>query len=176
MRSGLVKVGIVAVAFSLVAQSAISDELEIKQAIKANGQLVYNKTQKQVDSFSEMFQEGEFYGRLRNNNFYFAYDNPIDGTTTNQVISGLGVSAVYKSATFKGFDVNIGLYGSQAYFDENKIDEISHLKPGKDLVSRYDYANTGSKSLAVIGQANINYKLSKTDFTFGRQLVETFYT
>lgn len=152
-----------------------AQDTEVKSSIKSNGQLVYNISQKNVDNLSDMFQEGEFYGRLRNNNFYFAYDSPDDKTTT-QLISAIGASIVYKSAAFNGFDFNVGLYGSQAFFDEGHIDQISHLKPGKDTLSRFDYSNTGTHSLVVFGQANLNYKISKTSFTLGRQLVETFYT
>ncbi len=108
-----------------------AQDAKVKSSIKSNGQLVYSIGQKNVDNFSDMFQEGEFYGRLRNNSFYFAYDTPNDKTTT-QLISGVGASFIYKSAAFNGFDFSIGLYGSQAFFDEDHIDEISHLKPGKN--------------------------------------------
>ena len=175
MRSGLVKIGMVAAVFSLVAQSATSDELEIKQAIKANGQIVHNKTQKQVDSLSEMFQEGEFYGRLRNNNFFFAYDAQ-DSSHDTQLIPAVGASLVYKSAKFSGFDFTLGLYGSHVFFDDNR-DPVNTIKPGKDTFSRYDYTRTGSSSMGVIGQANLKYTLIEgTGIVLGRQLFESFYT
>jgi hypothetical protein len=145
-----------------------------KQALKTNGQLIYQK-QKSVDSFKDMFQEGSFYGRIRNNNFYFMYDAE-DSGHENNLVGALGASFVYKSASFSGFDFNVGLYGSQSFFDEGDLDSISHLKSAKDTLSRYKYVTTGSKSLFAFGQANINYNYSKTDFTLGRQFVETFYT
>jgi len=135
-----------------------------KQALKANGQLIYNKSN----------NEGHFYGRLRNNNFYYAYKNN-DTSHSTQLVSGIGASIIYKSAIYNGFDFNIALYGANSFFD-NSRDPVTNLKSSKDVLSRFNYVNTGSKSLAVIGQENISYKLSKTKFTLGRQLVETFYT
>jgi hypothetical protein len=145
-----------------------------KQAIKTNGQIIHQK-QKSVDSFKEMFSEGEFYGRIRSNNFFFNYEHE-DLGHENNLVGALGASLVYKSASFSGFDFNLGLYGSQSFFSESDLDNISHLKPAKDTLSRYKYVTTGSHSLFAFAQANLNYKYSKTNFTLGRQLVETFYT
>ena len=144
-----------------------------KQSLKTNGQLIYQK-QKNADSLRELFSKGNFYGRVRSNTFYFAYDND-DATHDTQLISGLGASFVFQSALYNGFDTNIGLYGSHAFFNESS-DPAASIKAGKDTFSRFDYINTGSKSMGVIGQANIGYTYSKTKFILGRQLVETFYT
>ena len=146
-----------------------------KSAIKANGQLVYAQKQKQVEDFSSLFTEGNLYGRLRNNSFYFAYNSPDNGHETH-LVSGVGASIVYKSASLSGFSFHTGLYVSHTFFDEEKLDAISHLKPAKDTLSRYKFVNGGSRSLYVIGQANLNYQYSTTNFTLGRQFVETFYT
>ena len=144
-----------------------------KQSLKTNGQLIYQK-QKNANSLRELFSEGNFYGRLRSNTFYFAYDND-DATHDTQLISGLGASLVFQSAKYKGFDTIVGLYGSHAFFNASN-DPAAYIKAGKDTFSRFDYANTGSKSMGVIGQANIGYSYSKTKLIVGRQLVETFYT
>ena len=142
-------------------------------ALKNNGQLIYN-VQKSVDSFHSMFTQGDFYGRLRSNNFYFAYELP-DSSHYTQEVGSIGGSFVFKSAHYKGFDTTLGLYASQAFFVD-KNDPVGSLKASKDTFNRYNYANTGSKSMAVLGQANIAYTYSQTKFTLGRQLVETFYT
>ena len=161
---------------TLLTSSALHAQDEnIKAAIKTNGQMVYNLPQKQVEKFSDMFKEGNFYGRVRSNNFYFAYDTD-DSSHETQVVGAVGASFVFKSASYSNFDFTVGLYGSQSFFDENNLDSISHLKPAKDTLSRYKFATTGSHSLFAFGQANLNYKYSKTNFTLGRQLVETFYT
>jgi len=145
-----------------------------KQAIKTNGQLVYQK-QKNVENFNEILSEGTLYGRIRSNNFYFTYDHD-DGAHESAPLASIGASLVYKSASWSGFDFTLAYYGSKAIFSESSLDSISHLKPAKDTLSRYEYANNGSTALYALGQANINYKYSKTNFTLGRQLVETFYT
>jgi len=152
-----------------------AESTEPTQAIKTNYQMVYNELPENVENFNEMFSEGKFYGRVRSNTFYFRWDNEDKDHSIN-LITGLGASLVYKSAVFKDFDFTVGLYGSQAFFDDKK-DSVAHLKPGKDLLSRYDYANTGTKSMGVIGQASLRYSgFEKTNITLGRQLVETFYT
>ena len=158
-----------------LATSLLQAEANVpKQALKTNGQLIYQK-QKTAQSFTQMFQDGQFYGRLRTNNFYFWYKQ--ESTNKNkQLIGAVGGSFVYRSALYNGFDLTAGLYGSQSFFNENQLDTISAIKPGKDTLSRFEYVNTGSKSLYAFGQANIGYTYSKTKLTLGRQLVETFYT
>ncbi|MFK5938176.1 MAG: OprD family outer membrane porin [Sulfurimonas sp.] len=160
--------------FLLVNTLLLADST-FKHTIKSNGQAVYGEMKNNVDNFKDMFKEGSFYGRLRNNNFYFAY-NYTDAGHEDNLISAIGTSLIYKSASLKSFDFALGLYASHAFFDASRLDAISHLKSSKDTLSRYKYANGGSKSLYALGQANINYNYSKTNFILGRQLVETFYT
>ena len=146
-----------------------------KSAIKNNGQLIYNNTQKSVDTLPDFFKEGDFFARLRNNTFYFAYNTP-DASHETQLVSAIGASLIYRSASLNGFSFNIGAYASHSFFDGSKLDNISHLKPSKDTLSRYKYVNGGSKSLYTFAQANVKYRYAHTDITLGRQLVETFYT
>lgn len=141
-------------------------------AVKSNGTINYFDTPKEASSFTQMFQEGKFYGRLRNNNFYFWYDAP---EKTTHLISGVGGSFVFQSATYGGFDFRVGLYGSRAFFKSTN-DPINAIKSGKDTLSRYKFVNTGSKTMATFAQANVGYEISHTKVTLGRQLVETFYT
>ena len=159
----------------LIPASVLGDDLKLKQGIKTNYQIVYYELPGNADTFTEMFSEGEFYGRLRSNTFYFRWDNE-DKEHSINLITGLGASLIYKSARLKGFDFTVGLYSSQAFFDDKK-DPVAHLKPGKDLLSRFDYVNTGRRSMNVVGLAYLRYAgLEKTKVTLGRQLVETFYT
>ena len=153
-----------------------AQETPLKQALLPNGQLIYNIQQKKVDTLKDMLQEGQLFGRLRTNNFYYSYDH--DDATHQSALSGsLGANFVYKSASLYNIDFTIGLYGSQAFFDPSDFnDNIKLLKSAKDTLSRYNYVQTGSKTLYSFAQANINYSYSKTNFTLGRQLVETFYT
>ena len=156
----------------LVSVTLYAQTSDVRWAIKSNGTINYIDRPKKADSFKQMFQDGKFYGRLRNNNFYFWYDA---SDKTTHLISGVGGSFVFKSAAYSGFDFTVGLYGSRAFFNETN-DPVNAIKSGKDTLSRFKYVNTGSKSMATFAQANLRYTISKTGITVGRQLVETFYT
>jgi len=137
-----------------------------KQSLKSNGQIVYSPTS---------LDEGNFYARLRNNNFYYEWANE-DATHSTHLINALGASLVYKSAKHSDFDFTAGLYVSTAFFDESGV-PVANLKAGKDLVSRYDYSQNGDVHMAVIGQANVRYSgIKGLTVVVGRQFVETFYT
>jgi len=146
-----------------------------RQSLKSNGQIVHNSKPSFVSEFSNMFSEGLFYGRLRTNNFYYDWKKEDSGHSSH-FISGLGTSLLYNSATFKHIDFGVGLYGSYAFFNANS-DPVGHLKAGKDILSRFNYVNRGSKAMGVVGQAYLRYSgLSKSQLIVGRQLVESFYT
>ncbi len=166
---------IMAISVLLFGYSYLNADDAPKRAIKTNGVEVYSKKPALVDEFSQMFSEGEFYGRLRSNNFYFQYDTD-DSSHDTQFISGVGVSILYKSALFFGFDIRAGVYTSWGFLDDND-NPVERLKSGKDLLSRYDYITNDHKYMAVLGEANIRYSgFNDSDIVLGRQLVETFYT
>ncbi|WP_304545828.1 OprD family outer membrane porin [Sulfurimonas microaerophilic] len=167
----LKKYTLLSLTFGLLTTPALMAETQ-KSAIKANGQVVYLDQQKNVENIQDMFKEGNFYGRLRNNNFYYRYD---DSDKNSYLVNAIGASLIYKSANYNGFDFTVGGYASRAFFSENESN-INTLGPAKDLLSRFNYVNTGSKTLYAFAQANIAYTVSKTKLTVGRQLVETFYT
>ena len=170
----LLKSAFVIVVTVLSIPLSLSSNDDVKSSLKANGIPVYFEKPGTSDSFSGMFSEGKVYGRLRNNNFYHRWGKE-DSKHTDNMINGFGASVVYKSATYSDFDFGVGLYATTALFNDSKI-PTSHLKPGKDTISRYDYENDGDKYMAVLGQAYLKYSgISDTDIIFGRQLVETFY-
>jgi hypothetical protein len=146
-----------------------------KQTIKTNGLVLYHTQQKTVTNIQDMFNKGNFFGRIRNSNFYFDYDHD-DVKHESSLASAIGANFVYKSATLSHFSFTLGLYGSRAFFRQSDIHNIKLVKSSKDTFSRYKYASTGSRSLFAFGQANINYKYAQTNFTLGRQFVNTFYT
>jgi hypothetical protein len=163
------------IALTLLCTSLSANSILPKQSLKTNGQVVHNSKPSLVSEFSDMFSEGLFYGRLRTNNFYYDWREE-DGGHSSHFISGVGASLVYNSATFNHVDFGLGLYGSQAFFNASS-DPVAQLKSGKDVLSRFEYINTGSKGMGVVGQAFLRYRgLSKSQFTVGRQLVESFYT
>jgi hypothetical protein len=174
MKHKIQRIGIYTTALIMLSQNVLATQEETKQTLKSNGELIYKKA-KSVESFGELFSEGEVYARLRSHTFYFGLDNTTD-TQQNNIISGLGASVVYKSALYNNFDFGFAGYGSYAFFDKD-TSEIDTLKPGHDLVSRYNYVNYGDRYMAVIGQAYLRYGNLKTArIAIGRQIVETFYT
>jgi len=151
-----------------------ADEVQTKRALKSNGQEVYYINPSSAESFSEMFSNGEYYGRIRSNTFYNAFKSE-DASHSNHIASGLGGSLILKSAMLNGFDFGAGVYFSQAFYDIAD-DNVGNLKKGKDVMSRYDYVNSGDTYMAVVGQAYLRYRsIDKTELIIGRQLVETFY-
>jgi len=173
MRHNLITIGLISGMMLLSTSLCGADELP-KRTLKTNYQEVYNETPGSADSFTEMFSEGMFYGRLRSNTFYYNWEKETD-TQNSHLISGLGGSLIYKSAALGGFDFTGGLYYSRAFFSSSE-DPIGIIKPGKDVLSRFDYVNTGNKAMGVLGQAYLRYRgIPKTELIAGRQLVETFY-
>lgn len=169
------KIGIVGITTAVVlTTSLLSSEGKVKHTLKTNGQVLYSDKPSSVNTLSEMFSEGEYYGRIRSNTFYNNFNN-VDTNHANHIISGLGGSLILKSASLHGFDFGTGFYFSQGFFNvENG--GVSNLKKGKDIISRYNYANDDESYMAVLGQAYIRYRgLEKTEVILGRQLVETFY-
>ena len=138
-------------------------------SLKSNGEVIYNEPQKKVDNFLNMFSEGNFYGRLRNNNFLFSTKNK------NVPVNALGATLIYKSANYAGFDFNVGVYTSYSFFDTNDFNNV-RVSKGKDTFSRYKYETQEERYMALLGQLNLGYTFSQTKLVLGRQLVETFYT
>ena len=160
---------------SLYAFDSIETEAHhtVKSSIKSNGIVVHSQPQVKTDDFLEMFTEGDFYARLRNNNFLFTtYGGATENTQT--AIAAIGASLVYKSANYYGFDMTAGGYLAQSFFDKDNL--LSLGVKGKDTFSRYNYVNDGDTYMAVIGQLNLGYSFAESKIVLGRQLLETFYT
>ncbi|MDA3947311.1 MAG: hypothetical protein PF439_11600 [Helicobacteraceae bacterium] len=175
MKQTLVKVAAAASVLMTMSSSVFGVDEMPKHTLKTNYQEVYNMTPGSAKSFTEIFSEGMFYGRLRSNTFYYNWENETS-TQNSHLVSGLGGSLIYKSATLANFDFAGALYYSRAFFDTLE-DPVSALKSGKDVLSRFDYSNTGNKAMGVLGQAYLRYRgIPKTEVIAGRQLVETFYT
>jgi len=140
----------------------------------ANSEIHYNTPIKEVNSFKNIFEQGSFYGRLRTNNFYYFYKKE-DKKRQNHFLSGIGGNFVFRSASLNGVSFTTGLYATHAFFNESTLNSVGNLKSAKDAFDRVAYANGGSQGLYTFGQANVNYKYQKTNFTLGRQLIESFY-
>jgi len=166
-----------AVAIGVLAMStaAFADIKNEKVTLKPNMILQYNMEQKSVESINEMFTEGEFYGRLRMNTFKWDWSDDSAGTDNEAL--GLGGSFIYKSAKFNSLSTTLGLYTSQnPSFFRMDVDEVGSVKAGKDTFSRYDTDATGKFGMSVLGQAYLQYDISKTSIVAGRQLFESVFT
>jgi len=152
-----------------------ANDLASKRALLANYKVIYYKNPPAVDSLMQMISQGEVYGRIRSNTFYYDWQRD-DNTHDTHPVSGLGASLVYKSAKLSDFDFKTALYYSSALFEERR-NPVDLLKPAKDTLSRHNYINNNDKSMAVLGEAYLRYSgISDTEFIIGRQIFESFYT
>jgi len=141
--------------------------------LKDNYQLQYTKKPKKVKTLKELFSQGEFYGRLRSHTFMYEWEKE-KAQQDNHLLTALGSSFIFKSASMSHFDITAGFYFTHAYLLKG---EVSTLKSAKDTFSRFDSTNDKGKSLAVLGQAYLHYRNKyESEFRLGRQIVETFYT
>ncbi|MCD6172660.1 MAG: OprD family outer membrane porin [Sulfurimonas sp.] len=145
-----------------------------KVTLKPNMTVEYNKVPSSVDTISEVFTEGMFYGRLRTNIFMYDYK---DNSKFDHKAMGVGGSFIYKTAPISGLSATIGLYTSQnpAWFREDAQD-VGLVKSGKDTFSRYDVVNDNKFGMTLFGQAYLQYEINKTTFILGRQLFESVFT
>ncbi|EQB40606.1 hypothetical protein M947_02025 [Sulfurimonas hongkongensis] len=155
-----------------------ADESKPKRELKNNMMVVTNKTPKSVDSITEAFSEGIFYGRLRTNAFRWDWKEEQTGGNLDNYAFGLGGSLAYKTAPYKGVSGSAAFYYSSSPFSALRMDEndIGKVKAGKDTISRYDVKNSGSYNMAVLAEANLQYEISNTKVIAGRQIFESFLT
>ena len=176
-KSTAIKISLATLMFCSSVQ-LMAQEDSPKSALLGNYQVVYNVKPAKADSFADMFKGGNFFGRLRSNTFFLNWEKESASPVKyNQVSSGLGGSLVYQSASYNDFDFRAGLYYSHGFFSV-KDHKISNLKSGStEVLSRFDYSNTGTQDMAVLGQTYIEYTgLQESSIKIGRQLVESFYT
>ena len=174
----LLKISAIAAAACLVATSVSADEVKSKRSLKGNMMEVYNVLPGSANSISEAFANGVFYGRLRTNAFKWDWKNDDTDATGNKdnTALGLGGSMIYKTASFDGLSATAGMYFSSSPFFHEDQDEIGYTKAGKDTFSRYNVATQDNYTLAVLGQAYLQYNISKNSVKLGRQIFESFLT
>ena len=155
---------------SLSQATLVSEKITLKPSMEVE----YNLLPSSVDSLSEIFTEGMFYGRLRSNMFLWDYK---DTSKFDNKALGVGGSFIYKTAPFSGLSTTLGLYTTQnpAWFRED-VSDVGSIKAGKDTLSRYNTATSGDFGMSVLGQAYLQYDISKTSIKVGRQMFESVYT
>lgn len=169
----LVNLSIAAAAACLFATSAHALKSE-DRVVKGNYQVEYTKAPGDVNSFTEMFTEGDVYGRLRSNSFFWDWDNQNDGTTADNKMWGLGGSLVYKTGFYKGFGATVGFYGVTQVLGDNKDGFSSTANYGKSGKDTYFTRADGSEgNIGVFAEAYGEYKAGKTDVKVGRQIIDS---
>ena len=172
-KNGLMKVSLAALAFCVSTQ-VFAEGTTQKATLAGDYTVQYNLKPVQVDNFTDMFNKGELFGRLRSNTFLFNYSKT---TASDTLASGLGGSLIYQSGIFDNFDVRLGLYYTHGFVNDASTATINNLKGGADVLNRPAYRSTGTQDLGVLGQSYIRYTgIPKSEVKVGRQLVETFFT
>jgi len=172
------QLSLIAISILTLISSAQATLKTDKVTLKANRIVKYNKLPASANNFSEIFSQGMIYGRLKANIFYYDWENKNKaGNVKDNAIMGYGGSVIYKTAPFYGVSTTLGVYTSQnpAWFRPDATD-VAYYKSGKDTFSRYDVAKKGDFGMTVLGQAYLQYDISKTSFYGGRQLFESVYT
>jgi len=176
----LLKLSAVAALTCALSITANASENKPKRELKNNMMVKTNIVPGKVDSLSEMFSKGIFYGRLRMNSFKWDWKNDDTSATGNKdnKAFGLGGSLRYHSASFNGVSAGAGLYFTSSPFSSLRQpeSELKYAKAGKDTFSRYQVSQGGAWEYAVLAEANIQYQISKTKAIVGRQIFESFLT
>lgn len=135
----------------------------------------YNQLPGQVESFTEMFTQGMYYGRLRSNNFYWDWKDSMANKGRDNWATAIGGSFTYKTGYLHGLGMTAGLYTSQNLWHMDG-DNYTYVKAGKDLFSRYDVATEDSYDMTVLAEAFLEYKFMESNIKVGRQIFESYLT
>jgi hypothetical protein len=172
----LLKLSVIAALSCGIFVNASADD-KPKRELKGNMMEVYNVLPGKANSITEAFSEGVFYGRLRSNSFKWDWKNDDTAATGNKdnKASGLGGSLIYKTASYQGVSATAGMYFSTGLFHTD-INDLGYLKAGKDTISRDNAKLNSDYTMAVLGQAYLQYDFSKNSIKLGQQIFESFIT
>lgn len=167
----LVNLSIAAAAACVLATSAHALKTE-DRTVKGNYQVEYTKVPGAVNSIGEMFTEGEVYGRLRSNMFWWDWDNENSAVQDNNMW-GLGGSLVYKTGFFHGLGATAGFYGTVPMHPDNTLGSAvtNYGKAGKDTY--HTRADGTEGAMGNFAEAYLEYKNGKTNVKVGRQGIDS---
>lgn len=158
------------IAFSLLISTA--DALTTDDRIlKPNGMVEYTKVPGEVDSFGEIFTNGDLYGRLRSNNFWYDFDAADTPTAQDHDKFSVGGNLTYKTAFFHGFGATAGFYGAVALGADNVEGVTNYTKTAKDLFRTRADGSEANIGVFAIGYGE--YKTHHNDLMVGRQIVDS---
>ncbi|QOY51782.1 OprD family outer membrane porin [Candidatus Sulfurimonas baltica] len=174
----ILKISAIAAAACLLASSANADDAKPKRQLKGNMMEVYNTLPSSANNITEAFANGVFYGRLRMNAFRWDWKSADTASNKDNKAFGLGGSIIYKTAPLSGVSATAALYYANSPFSALRDDnaDVGATKAGKDTFSRRNVDADGDWSMTVLGQAYLQYDISKTTFKVGRQIFESFLT
>lgn len=172
----IMKMSMIAAAVCLLTTSAHALKTEDRN-LKANNQVEYLKAPGDVNSIAQMFTEGDVYGRLRSNAFWWDWDTEKtsgSGQTRDNNMWGLGGSLIYKTGFFNGFGATVGFYGTVPMHNENTDSSVANTNFGKAGKDTYHTRPDGSEgAMGVFAEAYGEYKQGKTDIKVGRQGIDS---
>ncbi len=172
----LVKLSMVAAATCLLATSAYALKSEDRN-VKGNYQVEYLKTPGAVNSIGEMFTEGDVYGRLRTNTFWWDWDTEKTSgasQTRDNNMWGVGGSLVYKTGFFHGLGATAGFYGAIPMHNDNVDPAVANTNFGKAGKDTYHTRADGTEgAMGNFAEAYLEYKTGKTNVKVGRQGIDS---
>jgi hypothetical protein len=140
-----------------------------------NSTVSYGVMPKEVESLSEVLNQGLFYTRLRLNSFSFDWDKEVEGKTRDHETIGIGGNIHYKSAYFHHFGFSSALFTSQNPL-HNSVDNLKYYKVGKGVMNRHDVATKGKYGMTNLAIAYGEYRDKETSIKVGHQIVESYLT
>jgi len=157
------------------------DELsnDIKSSLRPNMIHIYDRQPGTAESLRELFNKGEWYGRLRTHLFVDKWGTELQkngiSIRKDSSIVGIGGSFTYKTAYYHGFGATAGLYFTNGIGSLDRREAYLY-KSGKDAFSRYDRLTDGDTYFATFAEAYLEYRYSHTHIKAGRQIFESFLT
>lgn len=152
-----------------------AEDVWIKHSLNCSMKHIYEELPEEVDSVSEMFSKGLFYGRVRLNSFGFRWDDEVVDIRKNHTIVGLGTSVDFKSGSLHGVSIGASLHGTQALGSLSQ-DEVGLYKSGKGTVNQETVSRSGRYSMATLAEGYLAYEYQDHHLKIGRQVFESFLT
>jgi hypothetical protein len=118
-----------------------------------------------------LLSRGKFYGDFRLKSF--VYHNR-DRTYAQEIV-GAGGSLGFKSDYLYGLGFTAVAYSSWELW-HGSMDEVSHYKSSKDILSRYRVSHGEDRGIKSLAQAFLEYHNEQNSLKFGRQLFQSFLT
>ncbi|NOQ31576.1 MAG: outer membrane porin, OprD family [Helicobacteraceae bacterium] len=156
-----------ALAISAMATSSLSALETDKVKLANNMILTYKEDAKRVNSITDMFKEGQFFGRMRFNSFYWDWAEEEGTNNKDNSIAAVGGSLTYRTALYNGFGATVGLYNASPLASTN----YTKLKAGADVY----FKGAGEENAAIntLAIAFLEYNNYKTSAKLGRQKFES---